>query len=102
MMRRMSSRLFTKWMIYARLEPFGADQDWLRAGTIAAVTANTMRDPDQRSEPYQATDFMPVIGGDDEEAQEPGTWVDMDVEDQVSFIEILNAAFGGTDLRQTQ
>lgn len=98
MMRNMSSRLFTRWMIYSGLEPFG--EDWRQAGTIAAVMANTVRDPEKQDEPYRAEDFMPLPAPGDGDESEDTTWVDLDEEEQVSFIEMLNAAFGGTDLRQ--
>lgn len=45
-------------MAYYRLEPFGeavADQ---RHGIATSVLANINRDPKQKRDPYQATDFI--------------------------------------------
>jgi len=98
MMRQMSSRLLTEWMAYEKVEPFG--QDWLQTGMVAAVIANTARDPEKQPEPYTPQTFMPDYSGEDAESAEPDdSWADKTPEEQLAFIEMLNAAFGGQDLR---
>jgi hypothetical protein len=92
MLARMPSRLFAEWQAYDRLDPIGAWRGDLLAGIVAATIANVHRDPKQRRDPYTANDFMPVW----EPKPEPvTTW-----EDQLRMVELLNAAFGGTDLRE--
>lgn len=59
LLRRISSRELTEWMIYYRLEPFGQDVDWLRAGVIASTIANVNRDPKKQPRPFEPADFIP-------------------------------------------
>jgi hypothetical protein len=47
-------------MAYHELEPFGPDETWTQAATIAMVIANVNRDPKKRSKPYTVEDFMPA------------------------------------------
>lgn len=55
--REVSAAEFSEWMAYDRIEPFGERRADLRAGIVAAVTANAFRGKD--SKPFQASDFMP-------------------------------------------
>jgi hypothetical protein len=64
----------------------------MQAAIIAAVVANTARDQKARPQPFTATDFMPSWDRPEPEAK---SW-----EDQLSFIEVINAALGGDDLRK--
>ena len=52
-----TARELTEWMAYARLEPFGELRADLRAGIVAATTANVHRGRRQR--PLKPEDFMP-------------------------------------------
>lgn len=56
-MEEVSSAEFVEWIAYYDMEPFGDRMDDLRAGTIAAVTANCNRAKD--TDPYAPLDFVP-------------------------------------------
>ncbi|WP_439891604.1 phage tail assembly protein T [Ralstonia sp. 25C] len=54
----------TEWAAFDRLEPFGETRADLRAGIVAAATANhSYARPDT---PYKASDFMPFLKRDDD------------------------------------
>lgn len=55
----MSSAEFTEWAAFYGLEPWGWEADNWRAGMIASVVANTVRDSKKRRKPFQPADFMP-------------------------------------------
>jgi hypothetical protein len=57
-----SSREFTEWLAYARLEPFGADADDHRLAQLMALMANIHRDPKRRTTPWMPNDFLPRRG----------------------------------------
>lgn len=80
----------TEWQAYARVEPFGPERADLQAGIIAAVIANVHRDHKRRPQPYRPEDFMPDFGRERPEQ----TW-----QQQLGIVQMLNAAFGGQDLR---
>jgi len=88
MLASISSRSLSEWIAYAKLEPFG--DEWRQTGLIASVIAETHRDADQRSQPFTPEDFMPKY----ESAEEPMDW-----QDQLMLVEMMNAAFGGQDMR---
>lgn len=46
-------------MAYEELEPFGEAAAWLRLGTLAALIANSNRNPKKRPKPFYPSDFMP-------------------------------------------
>lgn len=83
----MPARLFTEWMIFYNLEPFGEQRADLRAAIVAATIANANRGKNQRA--YKVEDFMPRIDADD--AREP------DNDALLAKVRNLNAAFGGED-----
>ena len=58
----MSSREFTEWLAYARLEPFGSEADDHRMAQLLALIANVNRDPARRRRPYAPADFLPQRG----------------------------------------
>lgn len=83
----MSSYEFAEWIAYSQIEPFGQDRFDLPAAIIAATIANVHRP--ENHEPYTPSDFLPSF-----EPQEPQSW-----QDQLAWVEMLNAAFGGIDER---
>jgi hypothetical protein len=87
----MSSREFSEWQAYFRLEPFGEDRADIRAALVASVVANVNRNPKKRPKAFAVKDFLLKF---DQEQREQG-W-----EQQLSLVEMLNAAFGGTDQRK--
>lgn len=57
----MSSREFSEWLAYERVEPFlGPRRDDLRAAIVACTVANAFRDAEQRPEPFRPEEFMPA------------------------------------------
>lgn len=88
MLDRIPSRLLSEWMAFAQLEPFGEERADLRAGIVASTVANVYRAKDER--PLSAQDFMPKFDQPD-----PAE----DWERLLRKVEMLNAAFGGKDLR---
>jgi len=92
----MTSREFAEWMAFARLEPLGERRgDW-QAALVASTVANVNRDPKQRKDPFTPSDFLLEWSTDDQE-RERQTW-----QEQLHIAEMLNVAFGGRDLRQTE
>lgn len=64
LLQRMTSREFSEWMAFYRLEPWGTAIDDWRFGMLAAMIANTNRDPKKQRKPFEAQDFMPVRDAD--------------------------------------
>ena len=87
LLTRMDSYEMQEWLEYSKVEPLEYRDD-LRAGTICAVIANVNRSKKQKA--YKPTDFMP------EKAKKK----EQDWQQQKAVVEMLNAAFGGKDLRK--
>jgi len=98
-----SSREFTEWIAFYNLDPFGAEREDLRAALVAATIANTTRGDAQ--DPYTTEQFMPKLG---ERALLPAGDTESDMpepitpEQGVATLEMLNAMFGGQDLRKRE
>lgn len=90
----MSSQEFSEWQAFARLEPFGEERADLRSAIVAAVIANTQRNPKKRAKPFEVQDFMPRFEADGA-GKEP-----MSTEAMLNVVQELNAAFGGKDERK--
>ena len=86
----MDSLEFAEWVAYSLVEPFGQDRADLGAAIVASVIANVHRGEQQP--PFAPADFLPNFDPPQEQTYE----------DQIALVEILNAAFGGTDERQWQ
>lgn len=84
----MSSAEFAEWMAYYTLEPFGEERADLRMAVLASLIANANRDPKRRKRAYAPKDFMPQFDRPEQDWQQ-----------QLSIAEMLNAAFGGEDMR---
>lgn len=83
-----SSREFAEWMAFYGLEPFGAERADLRAAIIAKTIAD-VNTPKGRPR-SKLEEFMPRFGAPREQT----------VDEQLSVVQMLNAAFGGTDQRK--
>lgn len=90
MLASIPSRLLSEWMAFAELEPFGDERADLRAGIVASTIVNVNRA--QGTPPVKPADFMPKF----EEQVEPAG---PDWETLLQKVEMLNAAYGGQDLR---
>jgi len=82
----MDSYEIQEWIEYSKVEPLEYRDD-LRAGMICAVVANAHR---TKGKAFKPEDFMPEIVKKEEQ-----TW-----QQQKAVVEMLNAAFGGKDLRK--
>lgn len=89
MLRRIPSRLLSEWMAFFQIEPFGEERADLQAGIVAAAVVNSQRAKGSRA--ISPFDFIPKF---DEIPDEP------DPELLLHKVELLNAAFGGRDLRK--
>lgn len=89
LLARVSSQELTEWMAYSQVEPWGEDRADLRSGIVAATVANAHRDKKKKHSPYKARDFIPQFG------RRRGK----STEDMLRYVEHLNLAFGGRDLR---
>ena len=64
MLNEMSGEQLSEWLAYARIEPWGEERADLRAGIVAATTANCHRS--SRTKAFKPDDFMPKFGKTDE------------------------------------
>jgi hypothetical protein len=85
----MTSNEFAEWQAYYLLEPFGPQREDQRAGTIASAVVNVHQKKGSR--PLDWRDFFPPY------VRKAQGW-----QEQLAIVEMLNAAFGGDDLRQTK
>lgn len=94
LLQEISSKELTEWRAYAALEPFGEARADLRAGIVARTVAEVHRDPKRRKRPFEVKEFMPRF------EETAGEDVEQTPEQQLALVEMLNAAFGGKDLRK--
>ena len=87
MLRRVSARELRDWELYYLVEPWGEWRADYRMAILASVDANIHRGKDSKA--YEPKDFMPEF----ERRPEPTP------AEFTLFMEQLNAAFGGQDLR---
>jgi len=83
----MTAQEFQDWKAFYLVEPFGNTREDLRAGVIAATIANTFKK--KSATRIKPADFFPDYKPRRQDWQE-----------QLSMVELLNAAFGGKDLRK--
>lgn len=75
-------------MAYYHVEPFGAERDNMHAGIVAATIANANRNPKKQRKAFSFADFILKF-----------TVKKKTPEQMLQVVEMLNAAFGGKDLR---
>lgn len=80
MLESIPSRLYSEWMAFERLEPFGERLLSVLAGLIASTVANANRDPKKKREPFTLNDFRPKFDERPEEPDEEDDEVDAEVE----------------------
>lgn len=61
MLNEMTPEQFSMWRAFFALEPFGEKRMDYRIGTLAAITANSNRDPKRRPQPFKPEDFFPSL-----------------------------------------
>lgn len=82
----MSSAEFSEWMLYHEVNPFTEGRaDW-RAAMLASVIVSVVS-----GKQHGVDEFMPKFQVSEAEGK---NW-----EAQLAMVEMLNAAFGGADLR---
>jgi len=99
----MSSLEFTEWIEYYKIDPFGTERDDLRAALLAATVANASRGPDQA--PFEIEDFMLQLGERLllKAAKEEVGATELEPigpEQGAALLAMLNAMYGGRDLRE--
>lgn len=62
--QEISSREFTEWIAYNRIEPFGEKRADIRSAIVASVIANVNRDKKKKPSPFKTDDFMPEFEGE--------------------------------------
>lgn len=82
----MTSAEFQDWKAFYLVEPFGGTREDHRAGVIAATIANIFKKKSAKR--IKPADFFPDY------APRRQDW-----QTQLQVVEMLNAAFGGRDLR---
>ena len=82
---------FAEYFAYWLVEPWGAERADLRAGIIAATTANIHRRKGRRA--YKPGDFIPKYG-EGHAKQTP--------EDMLGIIEAAGKSIGAKDLRKKE
>lgn len=70
------------------------DREDFRTARIEALIAEVNRNREKRSEPFSPTDFFTPRCAMEERAPKAPEW-----KKQLAMVEMLNAAFGGQDLR---
>lgn len=58
--QEISSKEFSEWVAYNKIDPFGQDRNDLGAAIISATVCNVNRSKGSR--PYKPADFMPDFG----------------------------------------
>lgn len=93
---RTSSQELSEWRAYCSIEPLPNERQEVLLANIAAILTNVHRDRDHTSE-VTPLDFMPWL---DNNSYETSDDEPMHPDAMVAYVEALNAAFGGQDLRE--
>ena len=88
LLKSLSSKELTEWMIYYELEPFGEDREDFRMGVVASTIANVNRS--KNSKVYKPQDFIPKFGDTQPNKQ---TW-----QEQLRIVESLNFVFNRREM----
>lgn len=59
LLREMTVKEFAYWQVHYREDPFGEDRADLRQAQVAAILANSNRDPKKQDKPFGVIEFMP-------------------------------------------
>jgi hypothetical protein len=93
---RTSSQELSEWWAYCSIEPLPNERQEMLLADIAAILTNVHRDRDHTSE-VTPLDFLPWL---DNNSYETSDDEPMHPDAMVAYVEALNAAFGGQDLRE--
>jgi hypothetical protein len=92
------SHLLSEWMAYDELEPQSMDLLPEMLATITSIYAEVHRNPEKRSAPFTADDFLPRLPEEEEEKELPKPTQTM--EQQIEIAKMFVMASGGKDLRK--
>lgn len=92
---RTSSQELSEWRAYCSIEPLPNERQEMLLANIAAVLVNAHRDQ-ARSTEVTPLDFLPWLDNSSYETDDDGP---VDADTMLAYVEALNAAFGGQDLR---
>lgn len=93
MLSEMSTEQFAAWRAYFALDPFGEKRRDYRIGTLAAITANSNRDPKRRPKPFKPEDFFTSLR--EESKTRTGTKKPMMADDWKLARKVLAVNYGG-------
>lgn len=85
----MGASEFVSWQVFAGIDPIGDRRADMRTALIVAAVANTVRNPQKRSEPYQPSEFMPDYW------QAAANRAPQDWRTLKQKVQVLQAALGG-------
>ncbi len=91
-----SSREIAEWRAFAQVEPFGETRaDW-RSAFEMSLLANVNRNPEKRSEPFTAADFLIQFAPPIDAVRDP----EAKMKQMMGAVVMLNTALGGEDKRK--
>lgn len=99
---RISSREISEWKIYDQHEPIGGNRLDLHMARIMAMLATVYRDQTEHPEPFGPDEFL-IDWWSDQPGRARSSLVQVDeltIGEQVTWLAVLNATFGGVDKRQ--
>jgi len=88
MLSRISSRELTEWMLFYGLEPFGTEVEFLGHAITSSTIANVNRAKGKKA--AKPEDFMPKFEQKKEQS----------IDEMIGMVSMMNAAYGGKDLRE--
>ena len=88
----MPSSLLTEWIAYDQIDPIGSARIDAGFGLVAATVVNVNRKKGRRA--IKPIDMYPSWDQEFEKRHKKQSW-----QDQLTIVEMLNAAVGGKDLR---
>lgn len=86
-------------MAYYGLNPFGDKRGDIQAAIISRTMAEIHRSSKKRPEPYRLDEFMLSFGGEQQDRRDVVEVDELSPAAQRAWLEMLNATFGGKDLR---
>lgn len=87
LLRRMSSRELSQWMVFYQIEPWGAEANMLGHAITASTIANAHRG--KRGKRYEPKDFIPKFDRPKKQT----------TQDMINFAAMMTKMMGGKDLR---
>lgn len=98
---RISSRELSEWQAFDQREPIGGRRLDVHSAQILAMLANIHRDRKDRPDPFEPAEFLAEWWPERAEPVRPGrvNVEELSPKEQVAWLDLLNASFGGRDLR---